>query len=66
LSAHLTLARIKAGHRAVGQALAKSGVMDRTLALEPLSVHAIALMSSELKPSGSVYTALWESRLQAA
>jgi 2'-5' RNA ligase len=66
LSAHLTLARIKAGHRAVGQALAKSGVMDRTLALEPLSVHAIALMRSELKPSGSVYTALWESRLQAA
>jgi len=66
LSAHLTLARIKAGHRAVGQALAESGVMDRPLAFEPLSVHAIALMRSELKPSGSVYTALWESRLQAA
>ena len=66
LSAHLKLARIKAGHRAVGQALARSGVMDRTLAVGPLSVHAIALMRSELKPTGSVYTALWESRLQAA
>jgi 2'-5' RNA ligase len=66
LSAHLTLARIKAGHHAVGQALARSGAMDRPLALEPLSVGAIALMSSELRPTGSVYTALWESRLQAA
>ena len=66
LSAHLTLARMKAGHRAVGQALARSGVMDRPLALEPLSVDAIALMRSELNPSGSVYTALWESRLETA
>lgn len=66
LSAHLTLARIKAGHRAVGQTLARSGAMDRPLEVDVLSVDAVALMRSELKPTGSVYTALWESKLQAA
>ena len=67
LSAHLTLARIKAGHRGAGQVLARSGVMDRLpLAVESLAVDAITLMRSELKPSGSVYTVLWESTLQPA
>jgi 2'-5' RNA ligase len=67
LSAHLTLARIKAGHRGAGQALARSGVMDRLpLAVDSLAVDAITLMRSELKPSGSVYTVLWESPLQPA
>ena len=67
LSAHLTLARIKAGHRAAGRVLAQSGAMDRLpMAVDSLAVDAIALMRSELNPSGSVYTALWESKLQAA
>lgn len=66
LSAHLTLARIKAGHRAVGQALARSGVMDRPVKGHTLLVEAIVLMRSELTPTGSIYTALWESKLQAA
>jgi len=67
LSAHLTLARIKAGHRAAGQALARSGAMDRLpMAVDSLAVDAIALMRSDLNPSGSIYTALWESKLQAA
>ena len=66
LSAHLTLARIKAGHHRAGQALARSGVMDRPVALNSLPVDAITLMRSELKPTGSVYTALWECRLKAA
>jgi 2'-5' RNA ligase len=66
-SAHLTLARIKAGQRAVGQALARSGLMDRLpVSVGALAVEAIALMRSELKPSGSVYTALWETTLKAA
>jgi 2'-5' RNA ligase len=65
LSAHLTLARIKAGHRAVGQALARSGVMDRTLETMMLPVDAITLMQSELNPRGSIYTKLWEARLEA-
>jgi 2'-5' RNA ligase len=67
LSAHLTLARIKAGHRAAGQALARSGAMDRLpMDVGSLAVDAIALVRSDLKPSGSVYTALWQSKLQAA
>lgn len=66
LTAHLTLARIKAGHHAVGQALARSGVMDRALGTEALPVDAIALMQSTLNPSGSIYTTLWEARLGAA
>ena len=66
LSAHLTLARIKAGQRGAGQVLAKSGVMDRPLAVSSLPVDAIALMRSQLNPSGSVYTMLWEAKLPAA
>jgi 2'-5' RNA ligase len=65
-SAHLTLARIKAGHHAVGQALVRSGAMDRPFEGTWLPVDAIALMRSELKPTGSIYTRLWELTLQAA
>lgn len=61
LTAHLTLARIKDGGRAAGQALARSGVMDRPLSLGSLRVGAVVLMQSELSPSGSRYTKLWEA-----
>ncbi len=60
LSPHLTLARIKEGERHVGQALAKSGVMDRSLSLGSLTVDTLVLMRSELQPKGSLYTRLWE------
>jgi RNA 2',3'-cyclic 3'-phosphodiesterase len=66
LSAHLTLARINVGHHRIGQALAKSGVIYRCLEGKSLPVDAVVLMRSELKPTGSVYTKLWEARLQAA
>jgi len=59
-SPHLTLARIKDGERRVGQALAKGGVMDRPLSLGSLAVRSVALMRSELRPTGSLYTKLWE------
>ncbi len=62
-SPHLTLARIKAGERHIGIALAKRGVLDRPIALGSLSVESVALMKSELKPTGSVYTKLWGARL---
>mgnify|MGYP001609680541 CR=1 FL=1 len=62
-SPHLTLARIKVGERHVGLALAKSGVLDRPLSLGSLAVESVVLMKSELKPTGSVYTKLWEMRL---
>ena len=60
LSPHLTLARIKEGERQCGQALAKSGVMDRALSLGSLPVQSVALMKSELRPTGPVYMKLWE------
>ena len=55
---HITIARVKAGERVVGQALVKSGVMDRPLALE-FPVRAVTLMKSDLRPSGPIYTKLW-------
>jgi RNA 2',3'-cyclic 3'-phosphodiesterase len=60
LTAHLTLARVRAGARFVGQLLAKSGVIDQALALGSMAVDRIALMKSDLKPTGSVYTKLWD------
>lgn len=62
-SPHLTLARIRVGERHIGVALAKGGVLDRTLSLGALAVDSVVLMKSELRPTGSVYTKLWEVRL---
>jgi 2'-5' RNA ligase len=62
-SPHLTLARVKEGERRVGQALAKSGVLDRPMAVGLLPVESVVLMKSELRPTGSVYTKLWEIKL---
>jgi len=64
-SPHLTLARIRVGERHIGVALAKGGVLERTLSLGALAVESVVLMKSELKPTGSVYTRLWEARLKA-
>jgi len=64
-SPHLTLARIRVGERQVGAALANGGVLDRPLSLGSLAVESVVLMKSELKPTGSVYTRLWEARLKA-
>jgi 2'-5' RNA ligase len=63
-SPHLTLARIKLGERQVGVALARSGVLDRPLSLGSLAVESVVLMRSELKPTGSVYTKLWDVLLR--
>ncbi len=57
---HLTLARIKEGERQVGQALLQSGLLDRPAETGLLSVAAIALMKSDFRPTGSIYTKLWE------
>jgi 2'-5' RNA ligase len=46
-------------------ALAKGGVLDRPLSLGSLAVESVVLMKSELKPTGAVYTRLWEARLKA-
>jgi len=63
-SLHLTLARIRMGERHVGLALTQSGVLDRPISAGSLAVESVALMRSELKPTGSVHTKLWEVRLQ--
>lgn len=66
LSPHLTIARIKEGGYSMGQALTKSGVMDRSLSLGSLAVDSIVLMRSELRPTGSVYTKLWDVPLSGS
>ena len=59
-SPHLTLARIKTGERNVGVALTQSRVLDRPISLGSLAVESVVLLKSELRPTGSVYTKLWE------
>jgi len=63
-SPHLTFARIRVGERHIGVALAQGGVLDRPLSLGSLAVKSVALMKSELRPTGSVYTKLWEVGLR--
>jgi 2'-5' RNA ligase len=63
-SPHLTLARIKSGERPIGVVLAKSGILGRSLSLGVLAMESAALIKSELKPTGSVYTKLWDMRLK--
>ena len=63
LSPHLTLARIKEGGRDFGQILARSGLLGKPVLAGLMVVDAIALMKSELKPTGSVYTRLWEAKI---
>lgn len=57
---HLTLARIKAGDRQVGQRLAQSGVCDRPFSMGSITVGSLVLMKSKLHPTGPQYTKLWE------
>jgi len=63
LSPHLTLARIKIGERDFGQILARSGLLDKPVSVGSMRVDTIDLMKSELRPTGSVYTKLWEARM---
>lgn len=63
---HLTLARIKEQSRAIGRALAVDRMLERVAPIGTVMVNAIALMKSELKPSGAVYTKLCEVSLKEA
>ncbi len=38
--------------------------MDQSISLGSLAVESVALMKSERRPTGSVYTKLWEVRLR--
>jgi len=66
LSPHLTLARIKEGERDVGRLLAQSGMLDHSLTIGSLDLHAIVLMKSDLRPTGPIYTKLWEAGIGQA
>ena len=61
-SPHLTLARIKAGERQIGQALTS------TLEKEPLGLHlpvrTITLLKSQLDSKGAIHTPLWSLNLK--
>jgi RNA 2',3'-cyclic 3'-phosphodiesterase len=59
-SPHLTLARIKTGERQVGPLLAQSGLYERSVSLGTVTVGTVVLMKSHLRPTGPVYTKLWE------
>ena len=63
---HLTLARVRMGERHVGLALTQSGILDQPISAGSLAVEAIALMKSDLKPTGSVHTKLWEVMLKGS
>lgn len=62
-SPHLTLARIKERARDVGQALEKSQILEQSISCGGLTVDRVCLFKSDLKPSGAVYTKLWEAPL---
>lgn len=57
---HLTLARIRSDQRAVGRALAKSGALARPIDAGDITIASIALMKSDTRPSGAVYSRLWD------
>lgn len=63
---HLTLARIKERSRDIGRALDAGRMLERASSIGTVTVKAIALMKSELKPSGAVYTKLYEVSLKEA
>ncbi len=62
---HLTVARVKKNHRAVGQALGALGVFTDSFSCGSLSVERATLFKSELRPGGAVYTKLWDIALKA-
>ncbi len=64
-SPHLTLARIKERPHEIGKALSER-LMPLATPLGTLHVGAVALMKSDLRPSGAVYTRLCESALKPA
>jgi 2'-5' RNA ligase len=66
-SPHLTLARVKDGGRAAAQALRASDLISMTRTtgqIGTLAVEEVVLMRSDLRPTGSVYTRLFDVPLK--
>lgn len=62
---HLTVARVKKDHREVGRVLGALGVLTDPFACGPFPVERITLFKSDLRPTGPIYTKLWDVSLDA-
>lgn len=60
---HLTLARIKKDHRKVGETIGTSGLLSDPFCFGRLRVERVTLFKSDLRPSGPLYTKLWDVAL---
>ncbi|MCY3727716.1 MAG: RNA 2',3'-cyclic phosphodiesterase [Nitrospira sp.] len=60
---HLTVARVKKDHRAVGRVLDTLGTFTAPFSCGSLSVQRVTLFKSDLRPTGPVYTKLWDVAL---
>ena len=62
---HLTVARVKRDHHEVGRVLGTLGVFTAPFVCGPLPVERVALFQSDLRPTGPIYTKLWDISLNA-
>lgn len=62
---HLTVARVKRDHREVGRVLGTLGVFTDPFACGQFPVERVALFKSDLRPTGPIYTKLWDLALNA-
>jgi len=61
---HVTLARIKNDQKRFGQALHQKEILTHSMRFGSVPVEGVALVKSDLRPTGSVYTQLWEVPFQ--
>ena len=62
---HLTVGRVKKDHREVGRTLNALGVFTDPFFCGQLPVERVTLFKSELRPTGPIYTKLWDISLNA-
>ena len=62
---HLTVARVKKDHRAVGRTLGTLKVFTDPFLCGQLFVDRVTLFKSDLRQTGPIYTKLWDVSLQA-
>jgi len=62
---HLTVARVKKDHHAVGRTLDTLGVFAEPFPCGSFSVERVSLFKSDLRPTGPIYTKLWDISLNA-
>ena len=60
---HLTVARVKKDHREVGHVLGTLGMLTDPFPGGSLPVERVTLFKSDLRPTGPIYTKLWDVSL---